>query len=46
MIEVVEGVTPAFVSSNCFPILVNDRFIDATLSLAPLYDPQSTRVLG
>lgn len=46
MIEVAAGVTAAFLSSNRFQVLVNDRFFEATLSLAPFYDPQSTRVRG
>ena len=46
MIENADGVTADFIKSNRFQVLVNDRMVDASLSLSPFYDPKSERVRG
>lgn len=44
MIEDAAGVSTDLIKAGGFEVLVNDRRVRATLSLAPFYDPKSERV--
>lgn len=44
VIELEEGITADLLRSRHFEVEVNDRLVEATASLAPLYDPKSERI--
>ena len=44
VVELEEGITAELLRSKRFEIEVNDQLVEATVSLAPLYDPKSERI--
>ncbi|MBF7729151.1 FAD-dependent oxidoreductase [Pseudomonas sp. N040] len=44
VIELEEGITAELLRNRRFEVEVNDQLVEATASLAPLYDPQSERI--
>ena len=44
VIELEEGITAEVLRSRRFEVEVNDQLVEATASLAPMYDPKSERI--
>jgi glycine cleavage system T protein len=44
MIELEEGITADVLRSKRFEVEINDQLVEATVSLAPMYDPKSDRI--
>jgi len=44
VVELEEGITAELLRSRRFEVEINDQLVEATASLAPLYDPKSERI--